>query len=135
MAVLIRRHLLVGLELERGKPLDVLPLISLRAVLKSRCPRCGQGAMYRSIIALKPQCTHCALPFARADVGDGPAFFAIMLVGFLVTTLAAWVEIAYAPTYLLHALLWLPLTLMLSVLVIRVSKAYLVHAAYRFERL
>ncbi len=49
----------------------------------------------------------------RAD--DAPAYFVILIVGHIVVPLALVVEVAYAPPYWLHAVLWLPLTLGLAI--------------------
>ncbi len=54
------------------------------AGLKGRCPRCGQGALFRSGLALREKCDRCGLSYAFADSGDGPAVFAILILGFLV---------------------------------------------------
>jgi len=64
--------------------------------LRSRCPACGE-----------------ALHHHRAD--DAPAYFVILIVGHVVVPAALMAEVAYAPPYWLHAVLWLPLTIGLAV--------------------
>jgi len=80
-------------------------------------------------------CAQCGLNLKKQDAGDGPAFFAITIVGFVVTLLAALVEIKFEPAYWVHAALWLPLILLLSILVLRVVKAYLIHLEYHLALL
>lgn len=134
MAVFIHRYLLVGIEL--GFVNQPAPrTIQLSQVMRSRCPACGEESLYQSVLALRSRCNACGLDFSGADAGDGPAFFAIIFVGFLVTFCAAIVEYRYAPPYVVHAILWLPLTLVLSLGVLRLVKSYLVHAAYCVQRL
>ena len=101
--------------------------ISLSAVAKHRCPACGKASVYDGILRLKPACTACGLDLSGADAGDGPAFFAITIAGFVVTFLAAYVEYHYAPSYWVHLALWLPLTVAMCLYLLRVIKTYLVH--------
>ena len=32
-----------------------------------RCPRCGQGKLFRGLIAMHESCDHCGFPYARGD--------------------------------------------------------------------
>ena len=55
--------------------------------LKARCPRCGQGPLFRSGLVLRAKCDRCGLYYAFADSGDGPAVFVILIVGAIVAPL------------------------------------------------
>ena len=48
------------------------------------------------------------------DAGDGPAVFGILIVGAIVAALALWVEFTFSPPYWVHAVLWIPLIVILS---------------------
>ena len=80
-------------------------------------------------------CSSCQLDLARHDAGDGPMFFVITLAGFLVMGLAAYVEFAYMPPMWVHALLWLPLTLLICIGGLRAFKAMLITLELRTGRL
>src|SRR6516165_3995347 len=88
---------------------------SIRRGLSGRCPSCGSGKMFRAFLKVADRCTACgeALHHHRAD--DAPAYFVILIVGHVVVPLALIVEVAYAPPYWLHAVLWLPLTAGLAI--------------------
>jgi uncharacterized protein (DUF983 family) len=88
---------------------------SIRRGLYGRCPHCGSGKMFRAFLKVADRCAACgeALHHHRAD--DAPAYFVILIVGHVVVPLALVVEVAYAPPYWLHAVLWLPLTIGLAV--------------------
>jgi uncharacterized protein (DUF983 family) len=103
----------------------------LQAALKARCPACGVGKLYDGLLAVTERCSHCNLSLKEHEKGDGPAFFAIVVVGFVTTALAAWVEMAYAPPYWLHALLWPPVILVLSLWMLRFFKALIIAVQYR----
>lgn len=99
--------------------------------LKGCCPRCGQGRLFDGFLTLGRKCEACDLDYGFADAGDGPAVFVILLVGFLVVASALAVEVMYQPAYWIHAALWLPMTLILSLGVLRPLKAMLVAQQYR----
>ncbi|GAB4136242.1 MAG: DUF983 domain-containing protein [Sphingomonadales bacterium] len=105
----------------------------LSAGLKARCPRCGQGPLFKGFLALAPSCSHCGLSFGHFDSADGPAVFIILIVGFIVAGAALVVENVFAPPYWLHAALWLPLTLALCLALLRPFKGLLIAAQHRHD--
>jgi uncharacterized protein (DUF983 family) len=105
--------------------------IILKRVLRHRCPACGKGTLYRGLLMPVKRCKACNLDMSGEDSGDGPAFFVITIAGFLVTFLAAYIEYAYALPYLVHFVIWPPVTLLICVLLLRVIKSYLIHLQYR----
>ena len=65
-----------------------------------KCPRCGQGALFKGYLKLDDQCGACGLDFAKADSGDGPAVFVIFIVGFVAVALAIIMRyVFYAPIW------------------------------------
>jgi len=103
---------------------------AIRAGLRGRCPRCGNGALFQGLLRLNPRCAGCGLDFGFADAADGPAVFVILIVGFVVAGAALLVEIAYSPTILVHFLLWPPLVLVLCLGMLRPLKGILVALQY-----
>jgi len=91
-----------------------------------RCPRCGRGKLFRGFLTLRPRCESCGLDYAFIDTGDGPAIFIIMLAGAVVVGAALIVEVKYQPPFWLHAVLWLPLTLVTTLLPLRSMKSLLI---------
>ncbi len=77
--------------------------------LRGRCPACGEGRLFRAFVKVAHRCKACGEPFFHHRADDFPAYLVIVLVGHIVVPLALYVEIAYAPSYWLHAALWLPL--------------------------
>ena len=78
----------------------------LAAGLKGRCPRCGEGALFRRGLVLRETCERCGLSYAFADSGDGPAVFAIFILGFLILGGALLVEFRLNPPVWVHFALW-----------------------------
>lgn len=103
----------------------------LSSGLRSRCPRCGSGALYEGVLTVRESCEVCGLDLRNQDPGDGPAVFVILILGFLVVGLAVLVEINYAPPLWLHAVLWLPVILGGAILMLRTFKAILIALQFR----
>ena len=99
--------------------------------LACRCPRCGEGKLFAGFLDVKPACEVCGLDYAFADAGDGPAVFVILLAGFIVVGAALVVEFKYQPPFWLHALLWGPLVLLVTIGPLRPLKALLIALQYR----
>jgi uncharacterized protein (DUF983 family) len=91
-----------------------------------KCPACGTGSMFRRYLKVADHCAHCgeALHHQRAD--DAPPYFTIVIVGHIVVSLVLAVEMAYRPPLWLHAALWLPLTVILTLLLLPAVKGALV---------
>ena len=107
------------------------PQSPLTTALGCRCPRCGQGKLFSGFLKSAPCCSNCGLDFKFIDSGDGPAVFIIMIVGFIVVGAAMVTEIKYMPPIWLHMVLWLPLTLILSLGMLRPLKALMIALQYK----
>jgi uncharacterized protein (DUF983 family) len=96
------------------------------AGLTCRCPRCGKGKLLSGFLELRPSCENCGLDYSFADSGDGPAVFIILFAGFLVVGAALITEIVYQPPFWLHAVLWGPLILAVTLLPMRPMKGLMI---------
>jgi uncharacterized protein (DUF983 family) len=101
--------------------------------LRGRCPRCGVGHLFQGFLTLRPRCEHCGLDYNFADAGDGPAVFVILIGGFIVVFAALVTEIVYSPPYWVHAALWLPLILILTLGPLRPMKGLLIALQYHHK--
>ena len=104
-----------------------------KAALLGRCPRCGRGPLFKGYLDVAPACSACGLDYAPFDAGDGPAVFVILIVGAIVAGSALFVEVHFAPPYWVHAVLWLPLILILSFAMLRFMKSLLLVLQYRHK--
>jgi uncharacterized protein (DUF983 family) len=107
------------------------PLSPSQTGMRGLCPRCGQGRLFKGFLDLQPRCAVCGLDFSFADSADGPAVFIMMIVGLIVVGLALFVEFTFSPPWWVHALLWIPLILALSLGLLRPLKGWLVAQQYR----
>jgi uncharacterized protein (DUF983 family) len=106
-------------------------LSPLATGLACRCPRCGKGRLLRGFLDIRPNCESCGLDYGFADSGDGPAVFIILLAGFLVVGSVLIVEVLYQPPLWLHAMLWLPLILVTTLLPLRPLKGLMIALQYQ----
>ena len=104
-----------------------------RAGLLCRCPRCGVGQLFAGYLKLATRCDRCGLDLAFADSGDGPAIFVIFLVAPLVIILALVVGSVFNPPPYVHLMLWIPATIVLSLLLLPPFKGVLVALQYRHD--
>ena len=102
-----------------------------RSGLLCRCPRCGQGQLYRGLLTVADSCAVCGFDLRAQDSGDGPTVFVILILGAVVVTLALLTESAFAPPLWLHAVLWPPLILGGAFAMLRIFKALLIALQYR----
>ncbi len=101
--------------------------------LRGRCPRCGEGKLFQGFLGLRAKCERCGLDYSFADAGDGPAVFVILIGGFIVVFAALLVEVLYQPPYWVHAVLWLPLILLVTLAPLRLIKGLLIALQYHHK--
>ena len=114
---------------ERARTMADEPLPIARG-LRGRCPHCGEGKLFQGFLTLRPRCDHCGLDYSFADAGDGPAVFVILLGGALVVFAALITEVAYQPPYWVHAVLWVPLILLVTLAPLRPIKGLMIALQY-----
>ncbi|MBO0904589.1 DUF983 domain-containing protein [Jiella sonneratiae] len=103
----------------------------VKAATRGRCPRCGEGRLFAGFLSLRPRCGNCGLDYDFADAGDGPAVFVILIIGFVVCGLALWLEVSVSPPLWVHFLLWIPLTFVLCLPLLRLLKGTMIGLQYR----
>jgi uncharacterized protein (DUF983 family) len=96
--------------------------ISLWRGVRGICPVCGQANLFRGYLRVVDNCKSCEAPLGRVRADDLPPYLTIFVVGHIVVGLMLWVERAYKPSLWMHAAIWLPLTVVLSLVLIRPLK-------------
>lgn len=94
--------------------------------LLGRCPACGEGHLFRAFVKVADACEKCGEPFHHHRADDFPAYLTIVLVGHVVVPLAMYVEITFMLNYWLHAAIWLPMILVLSLGLLQPLKGLIV---------
>ena len=96
-------------------------------------PALRRGPLFQGFLTLRPACESCGLDYGFADAGDGPAVFVILIGGVIVVFAALIIEVLYQPPYWLHALLWLPLILLVTLAPLRLIKGLLIALQYHHK--
>jgi uncharacterized protein (DUF983 family) len=96
-----------------------------------RCPNCGEGHLFEGFLKVAPACEACGYDLSKADSGDGPAVFVIMVAGFLVAFAALITEFTVHPPIWVHLVLWLPLTLIVCLGLLRPFVGAMLAAQFR----
>lgn len=97
----------------------------LRGLL-GRCPNCGSGALYSGYLKVIDRCPSCGEELHHHRADDAPPYFTILIVGHIIVGAVLSVERAFSPPTWVHLAIWLPMTLMLSLLLLPRFKGALV---------
>ncbi|WP_374311016.1 DUF983 domain-containing protein [Dongia sp.] len=97
---------------------------------RRKCPRCGEGAMFRGYLSIADHCSACKLPFEPLRADDAPAYFTIAIVGHIVVSGLLMLEsYAHPPTWVQLAI-WLPSTAIMSLAMLPYLKGAVMAAIY-----
>ena len=82
--------------------------------------------MFRKFMKVSNTCFHCGEELHHQRADDAPPYVTIFIVGHIMIPLVLVVERLWQPPYALHAALWLPLTLGLTLGLMPVVKGAVV---------
>jgi uncharacterized protein (DUF983 family) len=99
---------------------------ALKRGFRGRCPRCGDGKLFRAFLKVDNHCSVCGLDFTPHRADDLPAYLVIIIVGHIVVPLALVIETNYSPPVALQLAIYLPLTLVASLLLLQPVKGAVV---------
>ena len=105
-------------------------LSTLSTGLRCRCPRCGQGRMFDGFLKLVDRCEVCGLSYDFADPADGPAFFVMTGVSFLVVAVWGFWAVMAQPPIWLQFVVMMPALMFGCLATLRPTKAWLVAEQY-----
>jgi uncharacterized protein (DUF983 family) len=100
--------------------------LALRRGFRGRCPRCGEGKLFRAFLKVDDHCSVCGLDFTPHRADDLPAYLVIVIVGHLVVPTILWVETDYSPSVPVQLAIYLPLMLVLSLALLQPVKGAVV---------
>ena len=87
---------------------------ALKRGFRGRCPRCGEGKLFRAFLKVDNNCSVCGLDFTPHRADDLPAYLVIVIVGHILVPIILWIETDYAPALWLQMAIYLPVTLIAS---------------------
>jgi uncharacterized protein (DUF983 family) len=110
-------------------------LTALGRGLMGRCPSCGKGRIFDGFLRVVPECEHCAAPLGLARADDAPPYFTILIVGHIVIPLMLITQKLYDPSTFLLSAIYVPMTLILAVGLLRPIKGATVGLMLTFNML
>lgn len=118
---------------ESGEPVRPSFALALARGFRWRCPKCGQGRLYRAYLKPVAACASCheALDHIRAD--DAPPYFTIFIVGHIVVGLALFAEVQFHPPMWVHMTVLPALTVILTLGLLPVVKGTLIGLMWRLK--
>lgn len=100
---------------------------SLLRGARGLCPACGTGSLYARYLKISPFCGQCGEELYHHRADDAPPYAVILAVGHIVVPLLVVVEELFQPPVWAHLALWLPVTLVLSLVLLPPVKGMLVN--------
>lgn len=98
--------------------------------LRNRCPNCGQGRLFAKYLKTHDACPACGEELHHHRADDLPAYLTILLLGHILVPGIITVEMHYHPAYWIQALIWIPVTLILSLALLHWTKGMVVAAEW-----
>jgi uncharacterized protein (DUF983 family) len=99
---------------------------AMKRGFRGRCPRCGEGRLFRAFLTVDDHCSNCGQDFTPHRADDLPAYLVIVIVGHIVVPLALMIETNYSPPVALQLAIYLPLTLIASLVLLQPVKGAVV---------
>ena len=90
--------------------------------IRGRCPVCGTGPVFDGYLTVAPACSVCGEEFHHHRADDLPPYITILLVGHLVVSGLLVTERLYKPEIWVQMAIWLPVTALLALLLVRPIK-------------
>nr|WP_298094038.1 DUF983 domain-containing protein [uncultured Shinella sp.] len=112
---------------------DYPALPPMQTGIRGRCPRCGQGHLFKGFLTLAPKCEACELDYSFADPADGPAFFVICFACVPSVALAVWLEVVFGASLLTQIFVTGPFMLLTCIPPLRPLKGWLVASQYFYK--
>jgi len=109
--------------------------VALGRGLLGRCPVCGKGRIFAGFLRVVDECSECHAPLGLARADDAPPYFTILIVGHIVIPAMLIMQKTMDPSTWLLSAIFLPLTVLLSVGLIRPIKGATVGLMLSFNML
>jgi uncharacterized protein (DUF983 family) len=90
--------------------------------LAGHCPNCGRAPIFRGYLRVVPTCANCGVPLGQLRADDAPPYITLLVVCHIVVGLLLAVERAFSPSTGLEVAIFLPLTALLIMGLLRPVK-------------
>lgn len=106
--------------------MSTTPKPNWKAAFLGRCPACGKSGAFKDIVKIADNCASCGVELKNYETADGPAFFAISIVGTIAGLGAGLLEVLANPPLWVHFAVWVPFIMVFSLIIIRITKTLMI---------
>ena len=99
------------------------------AGLTGCCPNCGEGPLFDGFLKVASRCEACGFDLSKADSGDGPAVFVMLIAGFIAAFGVMFTEILFHPPIWVD-FIWLPVGGLICLALLRPLKGLMLAAQF-----
>lgn len=99
---------------------------AIKRGLFCKCPNCGQGKLFASFVKTVDQCEVCHEEIFHHRADDLPAYLVVVIVGHIVVGAFMGVEATSKLALWQHLLIWVPLTIVSALALLRPMKGAVV---------
>lgn len=87
-----------------------------------RCPACGRGHLFRRYLKVVDHCAVCGEDYSHQRADDAPPYFTLVIAGHILVPAVWIVEKTWKPSMAVHMAIWLPLTVVLCLVLLPITK-------------
>lgn len=99
--------------------------------LAGRCPECGEGRLFKSLLSFIDSCAACGADFTNEDAGDGPAIFVIFIVGIFIIPMALGFHMILDPPLAVTFVLWGLIIIAICLWLLRLMRGIMFNIAWQ----
>jgi uncharacterized protein (DUF983 family) len=96
--------------------------VALLRGLRCVCPACGETKLFRGYLRVADSCPSCQAPLGRIRADDAPPYFTIFIVAHIVVGGMVGLNRSYDLSDMTQALIWLPVSTVLVLGLLRPIK-------------
>lgn len=99
---------------------------AIKRGLACKCPACGDASSFTGYLEITNECSKCGENLSHHRADDFPPYLTIFIVGHIVVALMLMVERSTDMSTGVHLAIWIPLTIILSLALLRPLKGAVV---------
>jgi len=103
--------------------------------VKGRCPKCGEGALFKSFLTFHDSCEACDADFTIEDAGDGPTVFVIFIVSIFIVPMALGFSMVVDAPMWVTFVIWIPIIIVISLFLLRLMRGLIFSLQWKHDAL
>lgn len=98
-----------------------------------KCPKCAATKLFCKFLTTNKKCKNCQLVFSHHRADDFPPYIVLFIVGHIVVAGALHTEVHFEISLFMHFLLWIPLAVLLSIVLLQPIKGAVIGWQYALK--